>query len=357
MEGLSRREFIKYGITGFSLLPFSQSFAIDRKTRVHIILPEKPFQYYVKRGREKGGRVLVVGGIHGNEIGAYKSSDILVDLEVKRGELIVVPRSNFTSVLANMRGYNGDMNRKFQHIPKTDPDYQFVKQLKQLILEYRPDVVLSLHDGYGFHAYNPNHWGQCIVIDENRYKGFELYKVARYVADNFNREVSERRLKIPVFNTKTFTSDEHKEQRKALTGWCLRQDIPAFCIESSKQIPLSKKLLTHFKMLKWFFKVYNVEVSPSLDYVIAYLSRFEPRGGYSLTADINGRLVSIRSSKVISIPKGGSFKVVSIQGSRGSFPVAANINLNWKSFYIRRGLSIYFKDDYKKVFMFNIKAV
>ena len=55
----------------------------------------------------------MIGGIQGNEPGGYLAADLLVDKKLKTGNLIIVPRANFHSILMNDRGLNGDMNRKF----------------------------------------------------------------------------------------------------------------------------------------------------------------------------------------------------------------------------------------------------
>ena len=356
MENISRRELIKLAF-GFPFLATSASAYATRK-KVHIILPEKPFEYYIKRGKEKGGTVLIIGGIHGNEVGAYKAVDILVDLEIEKGTLIIVPRSNFTSVIADVRGYNGDMNRKFRRISKKDPDYRFVENLKQLILTFKPDVVLSLHDGYGFHILNKNHWGQCIVIDEMQYKSFPLYNIAKFVSKNVNKKITRKKYKIPVYNTRTFTSNNHKEQRKALTGWCLRNNIPAFCLEASKQLPsLTEKVKTHFYMLEEFFKIYNIKIKPDFPYVVNNIEKYIRVKNPEITAKVNGKIINISSKKVIKVPRGAEFKIHSLRGSRGIYTVPDDINLNLESFYIRNYLTFHVKNDYEKLFDFVVKVV
>ena len=181
MENIRRREFIT-GILSLLLPAIPDGAEAAKGSGVRVKLPKFPFQSTVITGKKKGKRILIVGGIHGNEPGAYKAADILRNVEVEKGELIIAPRSNFLSVLANVRGYNGDMNRKFAKISPKDPDYPCVKKLKELIKELKPDVVLSLHDGYGFHILNKRFWGQCIVIDEEVYSGYPLGKIAKEVA-------------------------------------------------------------------------------------------------------------------------------------------------------------------------------
>ncbi len=352
MENPSRREFIKQllGIGAISLFMPTNLFGFSKRS--HIELIKKRVEYFHKKGKKRGGRVLIIGGIHGNEIGAYKAADLLVDVEVKRGELFIIPRSNFESILADLRGYNGDMNRKFSHISKRDADFYKVAFLKEAIKEIRPNVVLSLHDGYGFNIKNPRHWGQSVVIDEKRYKYFNLYSIANYVLHHSNKYLY--RYKLGLINTKTFSSTLHKEQRNALTGWCLKNGIMAFCNESSKQLKLDDKIYTHLLMLREYFKLFSVEISPSIDYLIKHFKKLSPKHYYSAVLDINGRRYRFNHSSTIKIKKGSNIKVVSLNGGRGSYLVAKGVNLNWNSFHFRSHLNLVLKDDYKSIFKLKI---
>ena len=181
---MDRRDFLKSAF--FATLSASELFA-SNNNKLYIKLPPKKLEYYHLKGKKSGGRVLIIGGIHGNEIGAYKAADLLIDNELKSGEILVIPRSNFTSILANVRGYNGDMNRKFDYISKKDPDYYYIQMLKDTILSYEPDVVISMHDGYGFANKNKKAWGQSVVIDEVRYKDFDLITPAKFVVNESNK--------------------------------------------------------------------------------------------------------------------------------------------------------------------------
>ena len=349
MENFSRRKFI--ATAACALFPFE---AFAKSTKTHIQLLKKPFAYYVKKGKQPGKRVLIIGGIHGNEIGAYKASDILVDCDITRGELIIIPRSNFTSILADVRGYNGDMNRKFATIKPNDPDKIYVDLLKEAIREFSPDVVISMHDGFGFASKNPHAWGQSIVIDEQRYNQFDLYKEAAWVQKNANRHLHH---KLALVNTQTFSSTLHKEQRSALTGWCLRHNIKAFCIESSKQLQLHQKIYTHLVMLREFFKLYHIELSPSIDTIIDNDSLwFHPRTPV-LTLDVNGTRYTIHKHQDIRVPRGSRIRVVSIDGNRGTFLIGHKINLNWQGFYFSKPHMFLLKEDYKTKFTLNIYPV
>ena len=63
--------------------------------------------------------LLVIGGIHGNEPGAYFASSVLAQhYKIKEGSVWVLPNTNKNSIMRFKRGINGDMNRKFNKINK-----------------------------------------------------------------------------------------------------------------------------------------------------------------------------------------------------------------------------------------------
>jgi len=354
MENYRRRKFIKLlGAGGvLSLLKTGEAFAGG--VNAVIELPPLPFQESLITGKERGGRVLIVGGIHGNEPGAYKAAEILRHLKVKRGELLIAPRTNFVSILTNRRGYNGDMNRKFARISTKDPDYPKVKKLKELIKSYKPDLLLTLHDGFGFHSVNPKAWGQCIVIDEEVYNGIELGKQAKAVSKAVSFLIKKREWKIPVYNTHTFHErTKHPEQRKSLTYFCLKEcSVPAICLEVSKQLPdLYHKVKFHLLMIREFFKLHGVETEPSIDTVIKNLNEFlEPKVSYGAQLLINGRRVEVSSDKTFKIPKGSTVKFLSFHGTDGTNAITEDINANLRKVGIRRRIAFDVKDDFRKLF-------
>jgi predicted deacylase len=314
------------------------------KSTNHIVLPPKPFEYFYKKG--KGKRILIIGGIHGNEMGAYKAADLLVNMDIK-ADVLIIPRSNFTSILANVRGYNGDMNRKFDYISKRDPDFYYVELLKAAILDFKPDLLISMHDGYGFNFKNSRAWGQSVVIDEIKYKNFELFKEAKTIKDNANKYL---KWPVSIINTKTFSGTIHKEQKKALTGWCLKHNIKAFCIEASKQLPtLKDKIYTHLIMIREFFKLYGIK--SDIDY---YINNLNIKSSVPIISmKINNNIYKINKNTTIKLSDVSDIRVIDIQGDRGSFIVPKGVNLNWRKFYFKN-LILEVKNDFEtkyKIFL------
>ena len=346
---MNRRKFLKASfLSTFVTTPlFAKNF-----NKSHFILPKKPFEYFHKKGKSSKFRVMLIGGIHGNEMGAYKAADMLIDSTLEKGELLIIPRSNFTSILADVRGYNGDMNRKFEKISKKDPDFYYVELLKEAILNYKPDVLISMHDGYGFNIENKRAWGQSVVIDEIKYKNFNLYNEAEFVRSNANIYLNK---KLSLINTKTFTSHIHDEQKKALTGWCLEHGVKAFCIEASKQLPsIEDKIRTHLTMLREFFKLYDIKIK-ELNEMIKKPSKFLDKREAEVVLEINSQKYKYKKNLFLKVPRGSNIKVVQINGPRGAFVVPRHINLNWHSFHAPY-VELDVKNDYQKLFYLKIKA-
>jgi len=344
---VDRRKFLKIS----SIFGATPLFARSDE-RLFFKFPSKPFEYYHLKSPKPKFKVMLIGGIHGNEMGAYKAADMLVNATLKKGELLIIPRSNFTSILADVRGYNGDMNRKFAYISKRDPDYHYVELLKSAILEYRPDVLISMHDGYGFNIENKRAWGQSVVIDEFRYKNFNLFNEANFVKNHANIYLKR---KLGLINTRTFTSHIHDEQKKALTGWCLKHGIKAFCIEASKQLPsLKEKVRTHLIMLREFFKLYDIQIE-ELNEMIKNPSKFMDNSMPLITLKINNKVYKYHANKKIKVPKGSEIEIVSISGPRGAFAIPLGVNLNWKTFHARY-LNINIKNDFVKKFSIKIRS-
>ena len=209
-------------------------------------------------GKEPGKTLMLIGGIQGDEPGGYLSADHYADTSLAKGNLIVVPRANFRSIVAKRRQINEDMNRKFAEDPKSNYETKVVVILKKLISE--SDCLLNLHDGSGFYSAkwegpnrNPKRYGQSIIADVDTYvdpktgKTIHLADMARLVSQEINKNIKNPRNHFHFNNHQTKEiASLHKEQRKSATYYALyTYGIPAFGIESSKSLRLEQKIRHH----------------------------------------------------------------------------------------------------------------
>jgi len=242
--------------------------------RVHTTFFENTdYELHVYRsyGKEDGNTLLLIGGIQGDEPGGFLSADLYADLHLSKGNLIVVPRANFRSILLNRRKINDDMNRKFAGDKKNNYETKVVKILKQLIAE--SDMLLNLHDGSGFYSdkwegpdRNPKKYGQSIIADCDVYQPegedgpIHLGEMARSVINEMNRKIDDDSLKFHFNNHNTSKKDSiHKEQRKSATYYALYKcGVPAFGIETSKSLPLETKVRHHNLAINAFMDMLDI---------------------------------------------------------------------------------------------------
>lgn len=234
-------------LLGFGAEVWSQG----RRHEVH--LAGTPYELHVYRleGREASSpTMLIIGGIQGDEPGGFLAADRYVDLTLRRGTLIVVPRANFYSILKNHRGPEGDMNRRFKDGSVRSPMDRVVEVIKGLMAE--ADILLNLHDGSGFYfprwespQRNPMRFGQSIIADASVFhhpssgRYVELEAMASRVIKKVNAQIHDERHHFHFNNHRTMERDSpHKEQRGSATFYALTQHgIPAFGVETSKNIP------------------------------------------------------------------------------------------------------------------------
>ena len=271
---------------------------------------------YEIHGHELGPTMMIIGGIQGNEPGGYLSADLYADISLEKGSLIVVPRANFYAILLNQRGPNGDMNRKFADQREQDTETRIVGILKELI--GRSDVLLNLHDGSGFYRennidelHNPMRFGQSIIADADIYESSRTGKkillgdIARRICTEVNKHIPEEEYKFRFNNHNTASRNtQHPEQRLSAPYFSLiEQEIPAFGIESSKEIPSNQTKVRHKTLvINSFMKEFGIVPenpkvlveNPQLNHLIVLINgteRVAVKDGETLLLDQGDRLI------------------------------------------------------------------
>lgn len=215
----------------------------------------RDFELYKLNEDDKNApTLLLMGGIHGDEPGAYYSTDLFLrHYKITKGSVWVVPVVNPHGMFANMRGVYGDMNRKFAALSQNDPDYESIQNIKKLLANPEIDISMHLHDGSGYwrptyqsNLLNPHKWGNCSVVDQIRIDGkygeLESF-VAQMVAD-INLRILNPIHRFHVHNTQTKTKND-VEQLKALTFFSLSLNKPALTNETSKELDVPTRVFYH----------------------------------------------------------------------------------------------------------------
>ncbi|WP_199770724.1 M99 family carboxypeptidase catalytic domain-containing protein, partial [Helicobacter marmotae] len=212
--------------------------------------------------------LLLMGGIHGDEAGAYYTTDLFLrHYRITQGSVWVVPVANPHGMFANKRGIYGDMNRKFASLSPNDPDYQSIQDIKALLADPEIDISLHLHDGSGYYRptyinslLSPYRWGNCSVIDQHELSGAKYGSLEAFVSQmvaDINRHLLAPIHKYHVHNTHTKSKND-TEQLKALTFFSLSLGKPALTNEASKELDIPTRVYYHLLSIESLLHQLNI---------------------------------------------------------------------------------------------------
>jgi hypothetical protein len=313
--------FICFSILCVLLYP-ALSFAQKKVHSVYFEGSDYELHIYRIYGKEQGKTLLLIGGIQGDEPGGFLSADHYADISLTKGNLIVVPRANFQSIILNRRKINEDMNRKFADDPPDNYEKKIVEILKKLIAE--SDCLLNLHDGSGFYSEkwegpdrNPKRFGQSIIADSEIYtvaetgRVIELGNMARMVAGDINRDIQDPDLYFHFNNHKSREeATMHKEQRKSATYYALYScGIPAFGIETSKSLSTETKVRHHNLAINSFMKLFDIV--PEMPGVNLDLPQLK-----YLVVSVNDSIpIAVKDNETLYVNSGDSVMVTHIEAN------------------------------------------
>ena len=237
---------------------FILAFVLTFNALTHLLYAEnlvRDFELYkLNEGDKNAPTLLLMGGIHGDEPGAYYSTDLFLrHYKITKGSVWVVPVVNPHGMFANMRGVYGDMNRKFAALSQNDPDYESIQNIKKLLANPEIDISMHLHDGSGYwrpkyesNLLNPHKWGNCSVVDQIRIDGKygELESFVVQMVADINLRILNPIHRFHVHNTQTKAKND-VEQLKALTFFSLSLNKPALTNETSKELDVPTRVFYH----------------------------------------------------------------------------------------------------------------
>jgi hypothetical protein len=324
LRSTKRGGFLLFVLIQLFILIFPMETQAKRENLVYFPNTAYELNVYKIYGKKPGKTLMLIGGIQGNEPGGFLSADLYADMSLMKGNLIVVPRANFYSILLNHRGPHGDMNRKFAANPKKmSMDDKIVSILKQLIAE--SDYLLNLHDGSGYYYpryisrwRNPNQFGQSIIADCENYRipgrdeVLRLGEMARKITVEINGEITNDLHKFRFNNTRTDEPKSiHREQLKSATYYALtKHHIPAFGVETSKFLPsIDLKVRYHNLAINAFMRLFGIiPEQPRLF--------LDPPELKYLVVSINGQIpIVIRDQQALSIMTGDTVNIAHVEAN------------------------------------------
>jgi predicted deacylase len=201
-------------------------------------------EYYFHNSGSPGPTLMIVGGMHGNEPAGAAAAEVIRHWQIAKGKLLVIPRANVPALNAKKRLIPGvatnvsNLNRNFPRANQEEsPRGELAAAIWELALEYKPDWLLDLHEGYDFSRTNSKSVGSSLIA----FPMPEADAAAKLMLDAVNATIPDAslnfmRLGTPVNGSLARAAGEHLK-------------IPAMILETTTKQPLAKRALQHQVMV------------------------------------------------------------------------------------------------------------
>lgn len=275
----------------------------------------------IQMGHPNETGLLLMGGIQGDEPGGFNATNVfLMHYKITRGNVWVVPVLNRHSMLFNHRGIYDDMNRKFAHLAKNDPEFSLIQRIKTLITDPQINAILHLHDGSGFYRptyinsqMNPSRWGACCIIDQEYLQGSSFPNLGQ-ITDKVIQHINAHLISPDHAYHKrdTQTSEGNIEMEKALTYFAIRNHKSAFANEASKNLNLQLRVYYHLLAIEGLLTQLGIQFKRDFDLTPNQIYRLinDPSLTVTIANKITLPLYGLRDElSYFPLPKGSVYDI------------------------------------------------
>jgi len=360
----------------FLILTFitTTSLSATTTTTTHFPGTDHELNVYQIKGTEPGPTLLIIAAIQGDEIAPTLAIDHLIDISLKKGSLIIIPRANLPTIIAGKRLINHDMNRRFDIVGTplmVSENYEdhVVSEIKKYIDS--ADMLLNLHEGGGFYRHtfeginhNSTKYGQCIIADSDTFyvaktrKTINLKKIAETIIEKINKNITIPEYTYRFNNHNTLDENtKHREQRKSATYYALTSaNIPAFGIEVSKSLPSTDLKAEYIQSIVYEYMSY---LGITVDSPHIYL---EPPSLKYLLVKLGDTQMFLRPNDMLTIAENSTLQIVDIitNYARGNYVDIlglGNKNDINKTFTITKNTEIVIYKDDKEIAKLPVRII
>ena len=208
----------------------------------NLLLPGTRFAtpWYVCDSGVAGPTIMIVGGVHGNEPAGANAAEAIRHWQITKGKLVVVPRANVPGLAANKRNIPNlstnlsNLNRNYPRGSRDEgPRGEPATAIWDIALQFKPDWLLDLHEGFDFHQVNDKSVGSSVICFPNP-KGLAATDLMLAAV---NREITDDKLKfvrrdMPVDGSLARAGGEHLH-------------VPSMTLETTSKQPMEKRVHQH----------------------------------------------------------------------------------------------------------------
>ena len=213
-------------------------------------------EVYTFESSIEGPTIMIVGGIHGDEVAGWKVALDLIERDDFTGKVIIIPRANYlaTTLVSRYPGqdnnglYDGiiysDLNRIFPGKIDGTMTELIAHAIIQEVEKYQPDYIVDLHESKRSYASKIS----PLIGDEIIYGNSKSTFLAYDMVDLFNKQyLEEGDTKFAVDNS---------APEGSFNNYCGNNyEAIVFTIETNRQLSLSKRITQQNQLIDILFKL------------------------------------------------------------------------------------------------------
>jgi predicted deacylase len=193
--------------------------------------------YFILRGKTEHPKMLVHGGMHGDEVAGYMACDTIIkNINLLEGTLIIIPKLNVQACNMNRRYVNIDLNHCFPGDIGSDVyEYRLAYELMWLVDSIKPDLIINLHEAMNkydteFQNDSMNAYGQIIITCIKPYES---------LLENSLNNIHDLIPKFDYrFHVHYYTYSEHSSMDNFITKF----HINSYTVETYRGFPLEDRI-------------------------------------------------------------------------------------------------------------------
>jgi uncharacterized protein len=193
--------------------------------------------YYALIGKKENPKMVLHGGIHGDEIASYMACDTLLRyINLIEGTLIIIPRVNIIACRQNTRYINIDLNHAFPGDIQSDTyEYRLAHEFMWLVDSIKPDIIINLHEALT--KYDPRFeddsekaYGQIIITNTKPYETFLV------------NALNDMNQKIPVFDRKFHIHYYGFRSYSSMDNFISKFNISSYTVETYRGFSVEERV-------------------------------------------------------------------------------------------------------------------
>lgn len=213
---------------------------------------ETPF--FVFKGSEPGPVMILDGGIHGDEIASYMACDTIVKyINLKKGTLIVIPRTNIIACKQNTREINFDFNHAFPgDITNDTYEYRLAYEFMWLVDSVKPDLIINLHEAH-------TKWTPKALTDPEKAYGQIVISCIQPFEELLVRSVDNMNQFIPAGDFTFHTHYYSFKEYSSLDNFVSKFNIKSYTVETYRGFAIEDRVKLQLIAALQFMKEIGLE--------------------------------------------------------------------------------------------------